>query len=191
MSFLRLISTPSRAGMEEREELAFEAFTSASESVFLSILNLIINTFPRRTPLALPAYVNLFNSEVFHIHIFIGWKKWNENKIIINPKIISKKGMAKYWEACLSCLDNMGLVTRPYEIELEYYDINGKRIREKFIGFESTVISHELDHLDGILHIDIAEEIINMPKEERKQFRIEHPYEIISKDCKYEIKKVF
>lgn len=119
---------------------------------------------------------------------FIDDENKDENKIIINPKIISRKGMAKYWEACLSCLDNMGLVTRPYEIELEYYDINAKRIREKFIGFESTVISHELDHLDGILHIDIAEKIINMSKEERKQFRIEHPYEVISKDCKYRIK---
>lgn len=34
--------------------------------------------------------------------------------------------------------------------------------------------------------MDIAEEIINMPPEERKLFRLEHPYEIISKTCEYE-----
>jgi len=114
--------------------------------------------------------------------------KYNEAKVLINPEIISRKGKTKYWEACLSCLDNMGLVIRPYEIKLKYYDINGKEINETFKGFESTVLSHELDHLDGILHMDVAEEIIVMPKEERKIFRESHPYEIISKTCKYEIK---
>ena len=114
--------------------------------------------------------------------------KYNEEKVLINPEIISRKGKTKYWEACLSCLDNMGLVVRPYEIKLKYYDINGKEINETVKGFESTVLSHELDHLDGILHMDVAEEIIVMPKEERKIFRESHPYEIISKTCKYEKK---
>ncbi len=66
--------------------------------------------------------------------------------------------------------------------------MDGVKHREKFEGFESTVLSHELDHLDGILHMDIAEEILNMPKDERKEFRKEHPYEIISKTCNYDSK---
>lgn len=111
---------------------------------------------------------------------------YNEAKVLINPEIISRKGKTKYWEACLSCLDNMGLVVRPYEIKLKYFDINGKDHNEIYKGFESTVLSHELDHLDGILHMDVAEEVILMPKEERKVFRESHPYEIISKTCKYE-----
>ena len=111
---------------------------------------------------------------------------YNESKVLINPKIISKKGKTKFWEACLSCLDNTGLVVRPYEIIVNYYDINGLEHEEKFEGFESTVLSHELDHLDGILHMDVAEEVIQMPAEERKIFRETHPYEIISKDCEYE-----
>ena len=80
----------------------------------------------------------------------------------------------------------MGLVIRPYEINLEYYDIKGNKHKEKFEGFSSTVLSHELDHLDGILHMDIAEQVIVMSKEERKEFREQHPYNIISKTCKYE-----
>lgn len=113
-------------------------------------------------------------------------KEYNESKLLINPKIISRKGKTEYWEACLSCLDNMGLVIRPYEINLEYYDIKGNKHKEKFEGFSSTVLSHELDHLDGILHMDIAEQVIVMSKEERKKFREQHPYNIISKTCKYE-----
>ena len=55
-----------------------------------------------------------------------------------------------------------------------------------FIGFESTVLSHEMDHLDGILHMDKAEELLVMTKEERKEFRKTHGYEIISQSGKYE-----
>ena len=111
---------------------------------------------------------------------------YNESKVLINPKIISRKGKTKFWEACLSCLDNTGLVVRPYEIIVNYYDINGLEHEEKFEGFESTVLSHELDHLDGILHMDVAEEVLQMTEKKKKIFRETHPYEIISKDCEYE-----
>ncbi len=112
---------------------------------------------------------------------------YNESKILINPEIISRKGKTEYWEACLSCLDNMGLVVRPYEIVVHYFDVNGGEHEDKFEGFEATVLSHEIDHLDGILHMDIAKQILVMPKEERKEFRKEHPYKIISKTCEYDL----
>lgn len=110
---------------------------------------------------------------------------YDEEKIIINPLVLSKKGKTKYWEPCLSCLDITGLVTRPHEIELLYFDQYGNEHIETFTGFQATILSHELDHLDGVLHIDIAEEIKNMKnmkKEERIEFRKLHPYEIISKE---------
>ena len=110
---------------------------------------------------------------------------YNEDKVMINPKIISSDGLTTYWEACASCLDNMGLVERPYKITIEYYDIEGKRYEEVYEGFPCTVLSHEIDHLDGILHIDIANEIIQMEKEERKVWRKSHPYKIIRKDGEY------
>ena len=107
---------------------------------------------------------------------------YDEEKIIINPLVLSKKGKTKYWESCLSCLDFMGLVTRPHEIELLYFDQYGNEHIETFTGFQATILSHELDHLDGVLHIDIAEKIKNMKKKERKEFRKLHPYDIISKE---------
>ena len=110
---------------------------------------------------------------------------YNEAKVLINPVIVKRRGLTKYWEACLSCLDNMGLVERPYELIVKYYDEDGNIHEDKFEGFPSTVLSHELDHLDGILHMDIADEVLVMPKEERKVYREKHPYEIISKTCKY------
>lgn len=112
-------------------------------------------------------------------------KDYNEARVLINPVIVSRKGKTKFWEACLSCLDNMWLVVRPYEMVVKYYDINWIEHEEIFKGFETTVLSHELDHLDWVLHMDVAEDVIIMPREQRKKFREKHPYEIISKTCDY------
>lgn len=114
---------------------------------------------------------------------------YNEAKVLINPLIINSEGLTEYWESCASCLNNCGRVLRPYKIDLEYYDINGNKYLEVFEGFAATVLSHELDHLDGILHIDIAEEVIEMPSEERKKWRQTHGYKIYSKTGNYKVLK--
>ena len=117
-------------------------------------------------------------------------KDYNEAKVLINPEVISKEGTTTYWEACASCSfyeDGVkkwynGKVKRPYKIKVKYFDIEGTEIEEIFEGFESTVLSHELDHLDGILHIDIAEEVVIGTKEDRKALREKEDYTIISKN---------
>ena len=114
-------------------------------------------------------------------------KNYNEAKVLINPIITNREGLTDYWEACASCLDNFGRVLRPYKIELEYYYVECNKKQETFEGFESTVLSHEIDHLDGILHIDIAEEVYQMPAEERKAWRINHGYKVYSKTGNYEV----
>lgn len=109
-------------------------------------------------------------------------EEWNEATVLVNPIIKRREGLTQYWEACASCLDNMGLVLRPYLVEIEYFDIHGNKQQMTFEGFPATVFSHEYDHLDGILHMDKALEVLVMDKEERKEFRKEHPYEVFSKD---------
>ena len=106
---------------------------------------------------------------------------WNESIILINPVIKKREGLTKYWEACASCLDNMGLILRPYKILIHYVDLNGKKHQKTFTGFPATVFSHEYDHLDGILHMDKAIQLEVMTKEERKEFRKTHDYEIFNK----------
>ena len=113
-------------------------------------------------------------------------KNYNEERVLINPVIISKEGLTDYWESCASCLDNMGHVKRPYKIGVEYLDLDGNLHTEIFEGFETTVLSHEMDHLDGVLHMEIADEVLVMPKEERKKFRQSHDYTILSKTGDYE-----
>lgn len=112
-------------------------------------------------------------------------EKYNEARVLINPIVRSREGLTEYWEACASCLNNTGLVKRPYKILVDYIDLNGERHEDIFEGFESTVLSHELDHLDGILHIDIAEKVLVLNVEERKKLRQKEGYKVLTKTGNY------
>ena len=117
----------------------------------------------------------------------------DEEVVLINPKIINMTGHVRYWEACASCLDNMGLVDRPYQIEVEYYNGIGEKLIRTFTDFEAVVFAHEYDHLDGILHMDRAIQIYNLPQDKRKEFREilpNHGYEIISKNGEFKYKEI-
>lgn len=121
-------------------------------------------------------------------------KDYNEAKVLINPEILSKEGLTTFWEACASCswYENdqkqwyNGKVKRPYKIKVKYLDIEGNRNEEEFEGFESTVLCHEIDHLDGILHMDIAYKLIIGTREERTEIRKKDGYNVISKTGNYE-----
>lgn len=78
-----------------------------------------------------------------------------------------------------------GLTDRPYELEVEYFDTNGEKKNEIFSEFSAIVLSHELDHLDGILHMDISKDIKIVTDEELKELRRKEPLEIISKEDYY------
>ena len=121
-------------------------------------------------------------------------RDYNEAKVLINPEIISKEGMTTFWEACASCSWYEGevkkwyngKVRRPYKIMVRYVDIKGNQYEDEFEGFESTVLCHEIDHLNGILHIDIADKVVKGTKEERTELRRKDGYTIISKTGNFE-----
>ncbi|MGB9763003.1 MAG: peptide deformylase [Minisyncoccia bacterium] len=85
----------------------------------------------------------------------------------VNPKIIktSKKTII-FEEGCLSLPFIFGEVERPEKITLEALDFYGKPIKLKAFGLLARVIQHEIDHLDGILFIDKAKNIIKEPQKE-------------------------
>jgi len=77
-----------------------------------------------------------------------------EQYILINPVIIKEKGTQECDEGCLSFPNQYGKVDRPLEVIVEALDINGKKVRIKAKGLLAECISHELDHLEGILFTD-------------------------------------
>lgn len=73
----------------------------------------------------------------------------------VNPRIISCNGeKIEGREGCLSIPNRSEMVFRQQDIELEYSDWNGGKIRERVTGFTSVIFQHEIDHLNGILYID-------------------------------------
>ena len=74
---------------------------------------------------------------------------------MINPKIISlHENKVPYEEGCLSFPEHFAEIDRPENIKIEYLDENNSKKSSSFKGFESRIIQHELDHLNGILFID-------------------------------------
>lgn len=74
--------------------------------------------------------------------------------VLINPEIIKEKGEQEVDEGCLSFPDKFGKVKRPAEVVVKALDRDGKEYKLKGKGLLAQAISHELDHLEGILFID-------------------------------------
>ena len=72
------------------------------------------------------------------------------------------------------------------KVKVEGLDENFNPVTIEAEGLLAVVLCHEIDHLDGILHMDVAKEVLVMSKEERKEFRKDHPYKVISKTCEYD-----
>ncbi len=73
---------------------------------------------------------------------------------LVNPRIIKQKGEQEVEEGCLSFPNQFAKIVRPAEVTIEALDENGKKIKIKGEGLLAQAISHELDHLDGILFVD-------------------------------------
>lgn len=79
---------------------------------------------------------------------------------LINPVIVSESGKQIKKESCLSIINVSGEVERPKRVVAEALDRNGSKISIQGKGLMAIALCHELDHLEGILFIDKAIEII-------------------------------
>ena len=70
--------------------------------------------------------------------------------VLFNPVILKKSGQYEAEEGCLS-LEGVRKTKRYQNIEIEYYDWNWKKQRQKFTGWPAQICQHEMDHLEGIL----------------------------------------
>lgn len=77
----------------------------------------------------------------------------------INSEIIERSGEQFGVEGCLSVPGKQGDVSRPYRVTVSALDKEGKPFELEAEEFLARAICHESDHLDGILYVDIAENI--------------------------------
>ena len=71
-------------------------------------------------------------------------------RVLVNPRVL-RSGHLKWTspEGCLSLPEARGLVTRPVEVDVEAFQLDGTPIRKTFKGVEARVVLHEIDHLNG------------------------------------------
>ena len=81
----------------------------------------------------------------------------------VNPKIVSTSGEKEFGgEGCLSVPGMRGDVERYRNITIEYNDIVSFEVKSEVIeGFTAVIFQHEIDHLNGVIYIDKAENITN------------------------------
>jgi peptide deformylase len=76
-------------------------------------------------------------------------------KVLVNPEIVEKEGsQLSENEGCLSVPDFRSDVKRYAQIRVQALDLEGNPLDFRAEGFESIVLQHEIDHLQGILFID-------------------------------------
>ena len=86
--------------------------------------------------------------------------------VLINPEKIKETGAQYEVEGCLSVPGIYGEVKRPAKVVVKALNEKGEEIAVEGEGFLARAISHEMDHLDGVLFEDKVIRYIDVKKED-------------------------
>jgi peptide deformylase len=103
-------------------------------------------------------------------------KPKSEDLVCINPKIDRlSRDKADMDEGCLSVRYLYGKVKRSKKATVTAYNESGKKFTRGGSGLLAQIFQHETDHLDGVLFIDKAKDVVDLPPnlEERRKMKKE------------------
>lgn len=87
---------------------------------------------------------------------------------MVNPEIIEQKGeQLSPPEGCLSIPNLLGEVRRSQWVKVAAQDREGNPFELEAEDFLARALQHEIDHLNGILFIDVAARVFRPEEEER------------------------
>ena len=78
-------------------------------------------------------------------------------RVFVNPQIIKSEGDVAMEEGCLSIPGRRGCVKRPEKVTVTYQDIKGRPQEIQADGILARALQHEIDHLNGVLYVDLME----------------------------------
>lgn len=94
------------------------------------------------------------------------------DQVFINPTILKKSKKARLMdEGCLSVRYWYGQVKRHTNVTISYYDESGNYQTRGAGGLLAHIFQHEIDHLDGILFIDKAEQLEELKGKDKQTFQ--------------------
>lgn len=74
---------------------------------------------------------------------------------LVNPEILERSGPETLFdEGCLSFPGIYAEVRRPDRCRVKAFDPAGNPLELEFAGFQSRIVQHEYDHLEGVLLVD-------------------------------------
>jgi peptide deformylase len=74
--------------------------------------------------------------------------------VLCNPEILVSEGTQKNDEGCLSIPDFSEMVSRPEKMLVRGKNAKGEEIQLEADGLLARCLSHEIDHLNGVLFVD-------------------------------------
>ena len=77
---------------------------------------------------------------------------------LVNPVLLKAQGNARDVEGCLSIPGRSGYVTRAAQVVVGGLDPQGRHTKVEAGGYFARALQHEIDHLNGILFIDLLDE---------------------------------
>ena len=103
----------------------------------------------------------------------VGEEPGEECYVLINPRLIEADGEQRGYEGCLSVPDKSGVVTRPNHVKVVAFNEDMEEYEIEGTGLLARALVHEMDHLDGKMYTELAEdgkiydneELVRMSKE--------------------------
>ena len=92
-----------------------------------------------------------------------------ELHVLINPEIVERDGEQTGYEGCLSVPGKTGIVTRPNHVKVKALNENMEPVTVEGEELLARALCHELDHLDGHLYTEMAEELYTNEEFEEMQ----------------------
>lgn len=78
---------------------------------------------------------------------------------LINPEIVEKTDERKDFDGCLSFPGLFAETIRPHYLRVTGLTEDGNPFDRIYQGFDAVLVHHEIDHLDGVLFIDLTESL--------------------------------
>jgi len=93
----------------------------------------------------------------------------HEPAVVINPKIVLAEDEEEMSEGCLSVVGMVGDIVRFKKVAVTGLDRYGEKIRIEGEGLLAQCVQHEIDHLNGVLYLDKAQNVRPVTKEEEEE----------------------
>ena len=93
----------------------------------------------------------------------------NRPLVFVNPEIVSREGVAKTEEGCLSVPGVFDEVERAAKVRVRARHLDGEVFEQDLEGPLAVCLQHEMDHLDGKLFVDYLSDL----KRERIRKKLE------------------